>query len=91
MDRFIDIGTKLGATLIIPLVIWGVHLEVQLSVANAERQALRAELTRLDTQNQQVLRSVQENTLTLRELSTMMQHVKSRVDEIRNEVRGAGQ
>jgi len=89
MDRFIDISTKLAATLIIPLVIWGVHLEVELSVANAERQALRAEVTRLDSQNRQVLESVQENTLTLRELSTMMLHVKSRVDEIRNDVRGA--
>ena len=87
MDRFIDISTKLAATLIIPLVIWGVRLEVQLSVAQAERSSLQAEVSRLETQNQQVLTSVRENTLTLRELSTSMLYVKDRVDEIRTEMR----
>ncbi len=90
MDRFIDLTTKIAATLVIPLVIWGVRLEVELSVAQAERQNLRAEVSRLETQNQQVLQSVRENALTLRELTSSMAHVKERVDEIRSDLRGGG-
>lgn len=87
MDRFIDIATKLAATLIIPLVIWGVRLEVQLSVADSERQAMRAEITRLENQNQSILLSIRENTVALTGLNVSLQYVRDRVDEIRDDVR----
>lgn len=89
MDRFIDIATKLAATLIIPLVIWGVRLEVQLSVADSERQAMRAEITRLENQNQSILLSIRENTVALTGLNVSLQYVRDRVDEIRDDVRAS--
>ena len=87
MDRFIDIATKLAATLIIPLVIWGVRLEVQLSVADSERRAMQSEITRLETQNQSILLSIRENTVALTRLNVSLQYVRTRVDEIRDDVR----
>ena len=89
MDRFIDIATKLAATLIIPLVIWGVRLEVQLSVAEAERQNMRAEITRLENQNQSILLSIRENTVALSGLNVSLTYVRDRVDEIRDDVRAS--
>jgi len=87
MERFIDMATKLATILIIPLVIWGVKLEVDLAVAKTERAAIQSEVHRLEDQNQAVLSSVRENTLALRELSTTMTYVKDRVDEIRADMR----
>lgn len=87
MDRFIDIATKLAATLIIPLVIWGVRLEVQLSVADSERQAMRSEITRLENQNQSILLSIRENTVILTGVNVSLQHVRDRVAEIQADVR----
>ena len=89
MDRFIDIATKLAATLIIPLVIWGVRLEVQLSVAESERQNMRAEITRLENQNQSILLSIRENTVALSGLNVSLTYVRDRVDEIRDDVRAS--
>ena len=82
MDRMIDIGTKLAAVVVIPLLLWGVKLEVDNAVTKSELAAVRAEVHRLETQNQAVLSAVQENTLTLRELSTTMTYVRGRLDEV---------
>jgi hypothetical protein len=83
----VDVGTKILAVLVIPLMLWGVKLEVELAVATEQRQVLEEKIGRMERENAAVIQTIQTNTLALGRLSVTMDHIKETVDEIRTEVR----
>ena len=85
--KYIDTATKVLAALVIPLIVWGVKLEVNMAVMKSEQTAIEAELETIKLENKSVLQSVQENNTAMRELSVTMTYIKERVDEIRKEVK----
>ncbi len=86
-DKIVDVGTKILAVLVIPLMLWGVKLEVELAVATEQRQVLEEKINRMERENAAVIQTIQTNTLALGRLTVTMDHIKETVDEIRTEVR----
>tara|TARA_B100000963_G_scaffold361904_2_gene400710 strand:+ start:1616 stop:1891 length:276 start_codon:yes stop_codon:yes gene_type:complete len=85
--KYIDTATKVLAALVIPLIVWGVKLEVNLAVMKTEQAAVEAEIQAIKEENKTVLKSVQDNNTAMRELSVTMGYIKERVDEIRTEIK----
>lgn len=76
--KFLDIAMKILSGLVIPLIAWGISLEVDLAV-------LRSELDRAkeDIQKAQAIQAaVNQNTLTLGRVEANLGNVDKRLTEI---------
>lgn len=75
----VDVGLKILSTLVIPLILWGVRLEVKNAVQDERIEDLEEDVQR----NSGISTSVQQNSLTLVKLETKIDSVGDKIDDIK--------
>ena len=83
MAKYIDMGFKAAAAMVVPLLCWVISLEV----ANAERdfqiQTLYSRIDNLEEVNS----TVQEYAVRLGQVDQKLESMESTVDEIRQDIK----
>jgi uncharacterized coiled-coil protein SlyX len=83
-SKFIDIAMKVLSGLVIPLMVWGVKLEVTNAIQDERISELQEDLDKLAD----VTETVQKNTLTLVRLEGKLDNVNEKIDEVKKLLRG---
>ena len=78
-SKTVDLALKLLSTLVIPLIVWGVRLEVK----NAIQDERIAELEDDVQKATGISTSVQQNSLTLVKLEAKIDSVGDKIDDIK--------
>jgi len=86
-SKFFDIILKVLSGLVIPLIIWGVKLEVNNAIQDERITELQEDLTKLSN----VTDSVQNNSLALVRLEGKLDNVDEKIDEVKKLLRDRGQ
>lgn len=81
--KFVDIAMKVLSTLVIPLIIWGVKLEVNNAIQDERITELQEDLDKLAD----VTDSVQKNSLALVRLEGKLDNVDEKIDEVKKLLR----
>lgn len=81
--KFFDIAVKVLSALVLPLIIWGVKLEVNNAIQNERIDQLQVELEKLST----VTESVNQNSLALVRLEGKIDNVNEKIDEVKKLLR----
>ena len=77
--KFVDMGVKVLSVLVIPLIIWGVKLEVTNAIHEERIQELQEDLDKLAD----VTDVVQKNSLALVRLEGKLDNVESKIDDVK--------
>lgn len=86
-SKFIDIAMKVLSGLVIPLIVWGVKLEVKDAIQDERISELQEDLDKLAD----VTDSVQKNSLALVRLEGKLDNVDEKIDEVKKLLRDRGQ
>ena len=81
--RFLDIILKVLSGLVIPLIIWGVKLEVNNAIQDERITELQEDFDKLSD----VTDSVQNNSLALVRLEGKLDNVDEKIDEVKKLLR----
>jgi len=79
MQKFFDIGMKILAVLVIPLILWGIKLEVNLAVLRSELDRAQADVAKALDINE----AVNENKVTLGRMDANLASLNTAVGEIK--------
>jgi len=82
-SKILDIVLKVLSGLVIPLIIWGVKLEVNNAIQDERITELQEDLDKLAD----VTDTVQKNTLTLVRLEGKLDNVDEKIDEVKKLLR----
>jgi uncharacterized coiled-coil protein SlyX len=82
-SKFLDIAMKVLSGLVIPLIIWGVKLEVNNAIQDERITELQEDLDKLAD----VTNSVQKNSLALVRLEGKLDNVDEKIDEVKKLLR----
>ena len=85
--KFIDISMKVLSALVIPLIIWGVKLEVTNAIQDERISEQQEDLDKLSD----VTNSVQKNSLALVRLESKLDNVDEKIDEVKKLLRSRGE
>lgn len=80
MQKFVDYGFKILAILVIPLIAWGIKLEVNLAVMRSELDRAKADIEKA----QSIEKAVNENTNALGRLDTKLGFANDQLGEIKD-------
>lgn len=83
--KFLDIAMKVLSGLVIPLIIWGVRLEVTNAIQDERITEQQEDLDKLSD----VTNTVQKNTLTLVRLEGKLDNVDEKIDEVKKLLRSS--
>lgn len=86
-SKFIDIGMKVLSGLVIPLIFWGVKLEVTNAIQDERISEVQEDLDKLAD----ITDSVQKNSLALVRLEGKLDNVDEKIDEVKKLLRDRGQ
>jgi len=86
-SKFLDIAMKVLSALVIPLIIWGVKLEVTNAIQDERISEIQDDLDKLSN----VTEVVQSNTLALVRLEGKLDNVDEKIDEVKKLLRDRGQ
>jgi uncharacterized coiled-coil protein SlyX len=86
-SKFLDIAMKVLSALVIPLIIWGVKLEVTNAIQDERIAELQADIDKLAD----VTDSVQKNSLALVRLEGKLDNVDEKIDDVKKLLRDRGQ
>jgi len=86
-SKFVDIAMKVLSGLVIPLIIWGVKLEVNNAIQDERISELQEDLDKLAN----VTDSVQNNSLALVRLEGKLDNVDEKLDDVKKLLRDRGQ
>jgi len=82
--KTIDLALKLLSTLVIPLIVWGVRLEVKTAIQDERIAELEDDVQK----NSGISTAVQENSLTLVKLEAKIDSVGDKIDDIKKLLAG---
>jgi hypothetical protein len=82
-SKFIDVAMKVLSGLVIPLIIWGVKLEVKNAIQDERIAEVQEDLDKLSD----VTNSVQANSLALVRLEGKIDAVDGKIDEVKKLLR----
>ena len=82
-SKFVDIAMQVLSSLVIPLIIWGVKLEVNNAIQDERIAELQEDLDKLAD----VTESVQKNSLALVRLEGKLDNVDEKIDEVKKLLR----
>lgn len=82
-SKFFDVAMKVLSGLVIPLIIWGVKLEVNNAIQDERISELQEDLDKLAD----VTDSVQKNSLALVRLEGKLDNVDEKIDEVKKLLR----
>jgi hypothetical protein len=85
--KFLDTSLKVLSGLVIPLIIWGVKLEVTNAIHEERIGELQEDLDKLAD----VTDAVQKNSLSLVRLEGKLDNVDEKIDEVKKLLRDRGQ
>lgn len=85
--KFFDVALKVLSGLVIPLIIWGVKLEVTNAIHDERISELQEDLDKLAD----VTDAVQKNSLALVRLEGKLDNVDEKIDEVKKLLRDRGQ
>lgn len=85
--KFIDVGMKVLSVLVIPLIFWGVKLEVTNAIQDERISELADDFDKLAD----VTESVQQNSLALVRLEGKLDNVDEKIDDVKKLLRARGQ
>ena len=80
MQKFFDIGMKILAVLVIPLILWGIKLEVNLAVMQSELERAQADIEKAES----IQEAVSANTMALGRLDEKLGAANLRLGEIKD-------
>jgi len=90
-QKWADWAFKILSVLVIPLVLWGVHLQVTNAVAQNEVNSLKdrvhqaeSRIDQLTRQHNELVDAVQETSASMRELRVSVTFIRDILQEIRN-------
>ena len=86
-SRVFDLGMKVLSGLVIPLIFWGVKLEVTNAIQDERISEVQEDLDKLAD----VTDSVQKNSLALVRLEGKLDNVDEKIDEVKKLLRDRGQ
>lgn len=81
--KYLDIAFKLLSMLVIPLVLWGVSLEVRLAVQDTVIQRLQVDITETQNVASRVRDSANTNALALGRMEEKLNAVDKNIVEIK--------
>lgn len=77
--RFVDMTLKVLSTLVIPLIMWGVRLEVKNAIQDERIAEVQEDLDKLS----KITVSVQTNSISLVRLEGKIDNVNTKIDEVK--------
>ena len=80
VGKAIDIGFKVLAVLVVPLLLWGVRLEVNNAIADERISEIQEDLDKLS----ETTRAVQANSISLVRLEGKLDNLDGKVDEVKD-------
>jgi len=80
MQKFVDVGLKILAILVIPLIAWGIKLEVNLAVMRSELNRAQQDIEKA----QSIQEAVNQNTMALGRLEEKLGAANVRLGEIKD-------
>jgi peptidoglycan hydrolase CwlO-like protein len=83
LSKVADVGFKALSVVVIPLVLWGVKLEVKNAIQDERIAEIQEDLDKLSD----VTNSVQKNTLALVRLEGKIDNVNEKIDEVKKLLR----
>ena len=83
LSKVADIGFKALSVVVIPLVLWGVKLEVKNAIQDERIAEIQEDLDKLSD----ITNSVQKNTLALVRLEGKIDNVNEKIDEVKKLLR----
>ena len=86
-SKFFDIAMKVLSALVIPLIIWGVKLEVTNAIQDERISEIQEDVDKLSD----VTDAVQKNSLALVRLEGKLDNVDEKIDEVKKLLRDRGQ
>ena len=78
-SRFFDVTLKVLSSLVIPLILWGVKLEVKNAIQDERIAEVQEDLDKLS----KITVSVQSNSIALVRLEGKIDNVNSKIDEVK--------
>lgn len=81
--KLVDVALKILSLLVLPLIMWGVRLEVRNAIQDERISELQNDLTKLAN----VTETVQKHTLTLVRLEGKLDNVNEKIDEVKKLLR----
>jgi hypothetical protein len=81
--KAVEIGFKVLSVLVIPLLLWGVRLEVSTSIMDERISEMQKDLDKLSD----VTNAVQANSLALVRLEGKLDNLDGKVDEVKKLLR----
>jgi len=82
-SKFFDVAMKVLSGLVIPLIIWGVKLEVNNAIQDERITELQEDLDKLSD----ITNSVQNNSIALVRLEGKLDNVDEKIDEVKKLLR----
>lgn len=82
-SKFLDISLKVLSALVVPLIVWGVKLEVKNAIQDERIAEVQEDLNTLAG----VTETVQKQSLTLVRLEGKLDHVNEKIDEVKKLLR----
>jgi hypothetical protein len=82
-NKFVDVAMKVLSGLVIPLIVWGVKLEVKNAIQDERIFEVQEDLDKLSD----VTNSVQANSLALVRLEGKIDAVDGKIDEVKKLLR----
>lgn len=83
-SKWADIAFKGLSVIVIPLVIWGVKLEVNNAIQDERISEMQDDLDKISD----ITNSVQKNTLALVRMEGKIDNVNEKIDEVKKLLRG---
>jgi len=82
-SKFVDVAFKVLSVIVIPVVLWGVKLEVTNAIQDERILEMQADLDKFSD----ITESVQKNTLALVRLEGKIDNVNEKIDEVKKLLR----
>jgi peptidoglycan hydrolase CwlO-like protein len=83
-SKWADVAFKGLSVIVIPLVIWGVKLEVNNAIQDERISEMQDDLDKISD----ITNSVQKNTLALVRMEGKIDNVNEKIDEVKKLLRG---
>jgi len=77
--KFFDVAVKVLSALVVPLILWGVKLEVTNAIQDERIAEVQEDLDKLS----KITVSVQSNSIALVRLEGKIDNVNSKIDEVK--------
>lgn len=78
--KFLDVVVKVLSALVVPLILWGVKLEVTNAIQDERIAEIQEDLDKLS----KITVSVQSNSIALVRLEGKIDNVNSKIDEVKS-------